>query len=43
LLKRRRCGRTDPVRYVERADVATTRYAVRPVRWWSADFTKMRL
>jgi len=27
--------------YIERADVAVTRYAMRPERWWSADYTKM--
>jgi nitroimidazol reductase NimA-like FMN-containing flavoprotein (pyridoxamine 5'-phosphate oxidase superfamily) len=29
--------------YIERTDVASTRYAMRPERWWSVDYTKMSL
>jgi hypothetical protein len=29
--------------YIERTDVASTRYAMRPERWWSVDYAKMSL
>jgi nitroimidazol reductase NimA-like FMN-containing flavoprotein (pyridoxamine 5'-phosphate oxidase superfamily) len=30
-------------RYIARTDEAPTRYAMRPERWWTVDYTKMNL